>query len=321
MELDDDIFKDDSNIEEPNVDELQEDFGDLSLEKKDNLDFENNSDEESILTDLLKSKGIIDNKINIIDEDGTEKEYNFNELSKEEKLQILLDNPQEENTDLGDDEIEFLNILRENDLSIDDFLEKYKERILSELSSQSSTYNIDSYNDNELFLLDLKNKFELSDEELQLELEKELLNEDLFKKKMSKIREGYKKMEDAENQRIEQDTINKRTEEYNKFKEEMIDFSSGVSEFHGIILDDSEKQETLSYLLDLDESGVSRFAKDLNKSDRLFEAAWFLRYGKEAFQAMEQAYEAEIARLKKDKPRVVVQNSKKNDINSIHQLN
>jgi hypothetical protein len=50
-----------------------------------------------------------------------------------------------------------------------------------------------------------------------------------------------------------------------------------------------------------------------------------MRYGKEAFKALESAYEAEIVRLKKeiksDKPRVVVQNSKNKKELTIHDLN
>ena len=68
-----------------------------------------------------------------------------------------------------------------NNLDFDSFLELYKNSIMEELgATQEDSYEIDAYDDRELFLLDLKNKYDLTDEELQWI--KGIQNEELFKR-------------------------------------------------------------------------------------------------------------------------------------------
>lgn len=270
------------------------------------------TNEESLLNDILKARGIENSMVKIIDENEEEKEVNFYDLTRDEQLEILNTQSEITNDELDDSEIDFLNYMRTNNMTPQEFLEKYKESVIAEMqNNQTPLYEIDAYDDHELFLLDLKNKFDLTDEELQKELEKELANEELFTKKVTKIREEYKQLEDQYNASKQQDFENQRAEQYNQFANAMVNIATNTSEYHGIVLEDNEKAETLSYLLDLDENGMSQFSKDLNDPNRLYEAAWYLRYGKEAFEALENAYEAEIAKLKKDKPKVVVRNSDK----------
>lgn len=316
-----DIFDNEITIEgEENIEEQLSDSVKLEDSFFDDLSAENKT-ENSLLDDFLKSKGIENSKIRIIDEDEEEKEVNFYDLTKEEQLEILNSTESSLNEDLDDSEIELINLLRTHNLTIQDYLEQYKESIIAELQQPAEvSYDIDAYDDHELFLLDLKNKYDLTDEELQAELEKELKNEELFTKKVTKLRTEYKKLEDQQKAEEQARFEAQREEEYNKFAQAMVDIASSTEDFHGVFLEDNEKQETLSYLLDLDETGASQFSKDLNDPNRLYEAAWYLRYGKEAFQALESAYEAEIAKLKKsDKPRVVVRNSDKpiTDINDL----
>lgn len=203
-----------------------------------------------------------------------------------------------------------MNELKKNNLTFDSFLELYKQQIIDEISQQETTvnYDIDSYSDEELFLLDLKNRYDLDDDELQKELEKELEDKDKFSKKVGKIREEYKELEDKEKASQKAEFEQKQKQEYDNFVNEMVGIAGNISEFHGLELEDSEKNETLSYLLDLDNTGTSKFYRELNTPEKLFEIAWYLKYGKDAFKVVSEAYEAEIARLKgeKDKPRVYV---------------
>lgn len=278
--------------------------------------------EESLLDTLLKTKGITNSKLTIIDEDNQEQEIDFYDLSREEQLEILNSSEKTDEYELDNSELDLINHLRSNNLSVDDFLAQYREAILAEVQPDSEiSYDIDNYDDQELFLLDLKNKYDLTDAELQAELEKELQNEDIFTKKVTKLRSEYKQLEDQYKANQQAEFESQREEQYNQFANTMVNVASNVSDFHGVYLEDEEKTETLSYLLDLDNSGTSQFSKDLNDPAKLYEAAWYLRYGKEAFQALENAYETEITRLKKlaDKPRAVVQNSGKK-ITDISQL-
>lgn len=275
-----------------------------------------------VLDNLLKAKGITDGKIKIIDEDESENEVNFSDLSVEEQLEILKDSSLSEDNDLDESEVELLNFIREKNLSVEDFLELYKQEIIASLEeSTTQNYEIDAYDDSELFMLDLKNKYDLTDEELEKELEKELKDETLFKKKVDVLRAEYKQLEDEQKEAQKLEFEQKQQEEYNKFAERMVNIAVETPEFYGIELEDEEKNEVLSFLLDIDESGVSEFSKTLNDPKKLYEAAWFLRYGKESFDALKNAYESEIAKIKKDsKPAVVHKNSAQNKQGSIHDL-
>ena len=276
-----------------------------------------------VLDNLLKAKGITDGKIKIIDEDESETEVNFSDLSVEEQLEILNESASTEDDNFDESEVELINYMREKNLSVEDFLELYKQEIIASLEeSTTQNYEIDAYDDSELFMLDLKNKYNLTDEELEKELEKELQDENLFKKKIDKIRAEYKELEDQQKQIQQAEFEASQKQRYEDFANTMVDVATKTSEFHGIELEDNEKNEVLSFILDLDENGTSNFYKTLNNPTKLYEAAWFLKYGKDAFNALSGAYEAEINKLKKDnKPRVVVKNKNTStNTNSIHDI-
>lgn len=299
---DDAIYSNDENIFEPTS--------------------ENNGQEElSIIDEFLALNGISNGTIKFIDDDNKETEKNFYELTKEEQLEVLnsfMQNPEQPDTA----EQQFLEYLKSNNLSVNDFLTQYKDEVVKELTAQyEPNYEIDAYDDEELFLLDLKSKYDLTDEELKAELEKELQNDVLFKKKVDSLRSEYKKLEDQYKETQQAEFNKQREEEYNKFADTIVDVAIKNSDFYGIELEDSEKNEVLSFLLDLDDNGTSEFYKELNKPDRLYEAAWFLKYGKSAFDALRSAYESEITKIKKDNTRpVVIKKDNQKNPNSIHDL-
>lgn len=281
-----------------------------------------------VIEELLKLRGIDSNKITIIDENDQSQELNFYDLSREEQLEILnYEQPSQENAnDLNETEVDFLNHLRTNNLTLEQYLEQYKDSIVNSLSPQEVSYDIDAYNDEELYMLDLKNKYDLSDEELVKELEKELQDEALFKRKTDKLRSEYKELEDNYKETQKQEFARNQQEQYDAFAQQMVNVAIETPEFHGFELEDEEKNEVLSYLLELDDSGVSEFYKSLNDPKKLYEAAWFLRYGKESLEALNKAYESEIAKLQKNKDTdsktVIRRNTPDNGnkANSIHDL-
>jgi len=281
-----------------------------------------NKSDSTIVDEFLKINGIADGKIKFTDENNQQKEESFYDLSKEEQLDILTSFKESKPT-IDKTEQEFLDYLKTNNLTLDGFLSQYKDNLVKELSSQyEQNYEIDAYDDQELFLLDLKSRYNLTDDELTLELEKALENEVLFKKKTDSLRTEYKKLEDQYKETKELEFTKQKEEEYNRFADTIVDVAVKNSEFYGIELEDNEKNEVLSFLLDLDDKGASNFYKELSKPEKLYEAAWFLKYGKDAFNALHSAYESEIAKIKKDtKSNVVIKNNtKKPEERSIHDL-
>ena len=102
----------------------------------------------------------------------------------------------------------------------------------------------------------------------------------------------------------------------------MVGIAQNVQEFHGLELEDDDKNKILSYMLDLDDNGISQVSRDLNDPKKLYEVAWYLQYGKDAFKIIENAYESEISRMKaqRDKPSVIRQNTQSDRIKNINEL-
>lgn len=305
----DDLFDDISpqSIVEPKQTAIISDDNFLS-DSDDILNEPTNS--EDVLNLFLATKGIENGKIKIINDYDQEEEIDFKELPKHEQLQILKSDDLDYDYGLEDDEIEFINYLRNQGISWRDYVNQIAQ---SSNQNQEPVYDIDSYDDHELFLLDLKYKLDLSDEELERELEKELQDGEIFKKKVDRLRQEYKEIEDRQRQDHQESINQQNQEQYNQFYNTMIGVAQQLPEIHGIELEDAEKNEILSSIVNLDANGYSDFYKELNNPVRLYEAAWFLRYGKDAFAAISNAYEQEIMRLKQDKkPGVVVRNNKSN---------
>ena len=300
-----------------------DDVDDFFAEKSEGPDTE-----ESILNKYLKTLGIENSKISVLDENDNEQEIDFYDLTEEEQLEILkAADPEQEpvDHDLDDEEIELINQIRGENLTVEEFLEAYKTSVIKEFTQGAAPeYSIDSYDDQELFLLDLKQKYDLTEEELARELEKELQDEALFTKKVGVLRTEYKQLEDQYNEAQKQEAETEREEQFNQFSETMVNVALQTPEFYGIELDDDEKNEVLSQILDLDENGTSEFYKSLNDPKKLYELAWFSRYGKDSFDALKNAYESEIAKLKsqiKPKPAVIRNNPSGKTQNSIYDLN
>lgn len=279
------------------------------------FDDEDNVDSNASAVDkYLQSKGFNNSEITILDENNEEVNVNFHELSSEEQLDILNSiTTKEKGPQLKEGEQEWIDELRKNNLDFDSFLELYKNSIMEELgATQEDSYEIDAYDDKELFLLDLKNKYDLTDEELQSELEKELQNEELFEKKVAKTRAEYKELETQYKQMQEQEFARQQEQEYQQFAQQMVGIATNINEFHGLELEDDDKNDTLSYMLDLDDNGVSQLARDLQDPEKLYAVAWYLRHGNDAFKIIENAHESEISKLRalRDKPNVVRQESR-----------
>ena len=127
--------------------------------------------EDDAITAFLKTKGIADpTKIQFENESGEIEDVDFNSLSREEQLTILqeLTAP-----DLSEHEVGVINYLRQNKVTFDQVIDYFANQRLEEYLNahpedrHQKNYSIDEYNDDELYLADLKSKYpSFSDEEL-----------------------------------------------------------------------------------------------------------------------------------------------------------
>lgn len=259
------------------------------------------NDGDTIMYKYLKSKGISDpSKIQFEDEDGNPYESDFNELTSEEQMNIL---NELNSSDFSDDEIETVNYLRQNNMSLKQVVDYFSNKAVQDyIATQQSekTYSIDEYSDDELYVADLKAKYpEFSDEELLAKLDVAKNNTEMFEKEVSQLRSYYKSQEDAhlqqqamrdeESQRM---YINSLYDAVNNFNEIAIDYKDPKSDT--IEIEKHDKERILSYLLDKDAQGKTQFVRDIENPDVLIELAYLRMCGAEMLSASTQYWKDQI---------------------------
>ena len=312
----DDLFDDSSatTVENP-VEESQEkafelpddmdyDYGvvEESSEDSEETTEESSNDPESTEPELdvwhqyLKDLGVSDSKaIQFENEEGEIETVDFDTLDKETQLTMLkeLADP-----GLSDHETQVVNYLRRNNASFDDVVNYFAEQRLQEYLTENpdqvrqKVYSIDEYTNDELYLADLKNKYpDFTDEELLAELDVAKLNEELFNKKSDTIRQQYKELEDIQKQEAEaaeqqryEDLQQNIVNAVLNFREISIDPDPESEDWRGLEIEDGDRQNILSYLLDQDQEGKSRLVRDIEDPNELIKLSWYKLYGDETFK-------------------------------------
>lgn len=239
--------------------------------------------EDDVLTSFLKGRGISDpKKIQFENENGEIEDIDFNSLSREEQLTML-----QELTDpgLSDHEVEVVNYLRKNRVTFNEVIDYFANQKLEEYLNahpeerHQQNYSIDDYNDDELYLADLKSKYpSFTDEELMSKLNIAKSDEDLFKKEVDVLRSNYKAQEDQMLKEAEE----REKQEYENLQNNIINAVSAFNEISldtkdvesdSLVIEDSDKRQILSYLLDHDKDGKSQLVKDIENPTTLIELA------------------------------------------------
>ena len=254
--------------------------------------------EDDAMTAFLKSKGIVDpTKIQFENENGEIEDVDFNSLSREEQMTMLqeLTAP-----DLSEHEVGVINYLRQNKVTFDQVIDYFANQRLEAYLNEhpedvhQKNYSIDDYNDDELYLADLKSKYpSFTDEELLSKLNIAKSDEDLFKKEVDVLRESYKAQEDqmlkdaeaAEKQQYE-DLQNNLINAVGAFNEVSLDANDAESD--SLVIEDEDKRQILSYLLDQDKDGKSQFVKDIENPTTLIELAWYRTHGRDVIDGISQ---------------------------------
>lgn len=241
----------------------------------DNSDNNDTIADSDVLTTFLSQYGIENGKITYENDNGDTEEVNFNELDSAEQLNILkeLTTP-----DLADHEIETINFLRKNNVTLQDVVEYYSQVAIQNYINTNGPvqrdYSIDEYSDEELYFADLKAKYpEMTDEEIQADVDSAKENEELFKKKADAIRKQYKAKEDERTQAIQQQQKDQYVAFDNSIKQSITNFNEisldyKDSKADALVIDNNMKNEIYNYLMRVDENGKSQFAKDLEDTNK-----------------------------------------------------
>ena len=268
----------------------------------------NEPEEEDIIVSLLKDKGINPEAIKFENEAGEIEEKSFNELSREEQLQILNYDESDDDFGLAEDEVSLINELRASNLSADEYKKYIAQQAIQEYldSNQEDTpvYEIDSIPDDELYLIDLKAKVpELTEEDASTELELAKQHEALYQKKVQGIRNEYKKKEELLAQQEEEEQRLAAEKAAQEFEDTIV---AAIQENDTIDLGESsltlsedDMNEIASFILDSDVAGVRHIAKALNDPKTLVGMVWYALKGQEAFSQITDYYKQKITEASK----------------------
>ncbi|WP_287385841.1 hypothetical protein [Lachnospira sp.] len=177
----------------------EEDVNPNSFEEDEEPDYEEPASEDYLLDEFLKSKGINPRSIKFETEDGIE-EKDFNDLDREEQLQILSSNEFDDDYGLTDSEIQLINTMRKNNWSMADYNNYIANEVIKNYTNQNQVkeYSVDDFSDDELYLIDLKSRIpDISEEEAMIELDNAKSNESLYNRRVQSLRNEYKEREDT----------------------------------------------------------------------------------------------------------------------------
>ena len=284
---------------DPTDDPLLNDFVNSQTQDTDPVEDPNdNTDPEDkhidtvsdFLHTFLKEKGIEDpSKLQWEDENGEITDVDFDNLSDEDKLNVLnsLADP-----GLSQAEIDTINYLRQNNMTLNQVVDYFSKKAVDDYLAKNpdqihqKTYEIDDYTDDELYLSALKMQYpNFTDEELTSKLETAKGNEELYKKEVTALREEFKKEEEAQIEAQKQqeqqeydDLVGNLKNVLGNFNEVALDSTDPESDV--LEIEDSDKDLVLAYLLNQDTDGKSQLVKDLENPATLIELAWLRTQGR-----------------------------------------
>lgn len=258
---------------------------------------------------FLQSRGIRDGKTIVYeDEDtGETSEVDFSTLSDDEKFNILNEITQ---PDLSDDEIQTINFLRQNNVTMQDVIAYYQDQAVKNYIEQSGNapqqvFTSDQYSDDELYVADLKSRYpDMSDEELISELESAKETPELFAKKSEAIRARYKEAEEFQKKEMENEQIRIQKEYQAQFTHVLDNFNYIPMDYKdpnggAFQVENSEKAAIWDYLFKPDAQGMSAFARDLNNPERVVEMAHKILFGAEAMSDLTQHFKQELKKARR----------------------
>lgn len=280
------------------MDNFDEDGNKIEDEEKEE------SKEFDFISEYLKSKGVNPESIKIQDEESEDiKEVKFSDLSDSEKLELLKYNSEE--NDFDEDEITAINFLRENNMSLNELATTIRDKTIKEMEERNSMeYTVDDFSDDELFILDFKNKYgdDFSDEELETALEKAKEDDELFNKQASKIRENFKEIEQENIEAKKQEKLKEDEARESEYINKVVDVARRTNDMHDTVdMDDDDKEEVLSFMFDKTASGKTALDKALLDPETRYKVAWYIKNGDEVFKEIHNYYKNEINKLSKQK--------------------
>lgn len=281
---------DDDDILEPSQD-------DVPNTPEPPLDNPSDGNEDSFVSDFLRSKGIEDpSRIKFQDDNGNIEERSWDSLTRQEQFNILntsTTEPVDNSVDLDPEEQALLESIRQSGMTPSQYL----QQLQGEQVVQEPVYKVDDLSDDELYIMDLESRVgELSDDEAAQALAVAKQSEELYNKQVEGIRKEYKEREDFQTQQEQAQLEQQQQEAFNQYQEAVINAIDGFNSVGNLDLnfEDSDKQELAEFMLSQDESGNNYLYRALQEPETLVKAAWFILNGDEALNSVSDYFTNQI---------------------------
>lgn len=231
--------------------------------------------DEDLTTEVLRLKGITDpGKIKFEDETGAIVERAWDSLSREEQINILIDQEVEQQ-DFDDSELQLINTIRESGMTPDEYIQS----LLPE-TEPTKRYKVDDLSDDEVYALDLLHKVgsDISDGEINQALELAKQNEGLFEKTVEGLRKEYIRLQEDEEAQIANEKAAREEAAYNRFADSIKGQIKELDSFAGqpLQLSDDDIEDLSSFMLEIDDQGLSAFGRAINDPALFTKAAFWI---------------------------------------------
>lgn len=231
--------------------------------------------DEDLTTEVLRLKGITDpGKIKFEDETGAVVERAWDSLSREEQINILVDQESEQ-YDFDESELQLINTIRQSGMTPEEYIQSLQPEV-----EPTKRYRVDDLSDDEVYALDLLHKIgsDISDDEINQALELAKQNEGLFKKTVEGLRKEYIRLQEDEEAQIANEQAAREEAAYNKFANSIQNQIANLNSFAGqpLQLSDDDIEDLSSFMLDIDDQGLSAFGRAMNDPALFTKAAFWI---------------------------------------------
>lgn len=303
--------------EEEFADELDDFEGQLEGQSDDQLTTEEGSIEgsstedppieEDFVASLLRSRGIEDkSRIKFETEDGNIEEADWDQLSNEDKLNIINSSNESIEDGLDDSEKRLLSAIRNSGMTPAEYLQYVEQqgvnRYIQNNQENTYQYTVDQYDDDELFVADFISRMgDVTDEEAQEALERAKSNETLFAKQIQAIRNEYKQIEEENIRQAQIEQEQQQSVMFDQFASSVENEINQFNEIQGydLNMDQQDMQDLYDFITGTDAAGNNYLAKALSDPRILVETAWFTLYGKQMLDDVTNYFQKEITQVRK----------------------
>lgn len=298
--------------EEEFVDELDDFEGQLEDSPTEEGSIEGSSTEdppieEDFVASLLRSRGIEDkSRVKFETEDGNIEEVDWDQLSNDDKLNIINSSNESVEDGLDDSEIRLLSAIRNSGMTPAEYLQYVEQqgvnRYIQNNQENAYQYTVDQYDDDELFVADFISRMgDVTDEEAQEALERAKSNETLFAKQIQAIRNEYKQIEEENIRQAQIEQEQQQSVMFDQFASSVENQINQLTEIQGydLNMDQQDMQDLYDFITGTDAAGNNYLAKALSDPRILVETAWFTLYGKQMLDDVTNYFQKEITQVRK----------------------